>query len=70
VICDSQAVSGACAAVTEALTAEVTSIPALDAPVAASRMSLISTADVEVTEASRELKDEVVLIRSRVFLSC
>jgi hypothetical protein len=70
VICDCQASSGASAAVTAELTAALTSMPALEAPVAASRMSLISIADEGLIEESRELRDEVELIRCRVFLSC
>jgi len=66
---DSHAVSGASAAVTAELTADVTSIPAVEAPIAASRISLISIADEELVEERSELSDEVVLIRWYAFLS-
>ena len=64
--CDSHAVSGASAALTAALTAEVTSMPELDDPVAASRIELRSIDDELFDEDRSELNTEDVLIRSPV----
>ena len=63
VSCAFQIFSGPSAAVTAEFTAEVTSMPADDAPVAASRIELMSTEVVELDEPSRELSKELVLIK-------
>jgi len=63
VCCDSQACSGASAAVMEALTAAFTSMPGLDDPVAASRMELRSMAEAALDELSNESNPEIELIR-------
>jgi hypothetical protein len=60
-----QIFSGPSAAVTAELTADVTSIPGVDAPIAASRMELISTAVDELDDPSSELSKEVELIKGR-----
>src|ERR1035441_371316 len=57
-----QAVSGARAAVRAAFTAEVTSMPAADAPVAACRIWLRSIPDEEDVEANSVFNAEVELI--------
>jgi hypothetical protein len=62
VICAFQIFSGPSAAVTAELTAEVTSSPGVDAPIAASRMELISTAVAELDDPSSEPNKEDELI--------
>jgi hypothetical protein len=69
VICAFQILSGPSAAVTAELTADVTSSPGVDAPIAASRMELISTDVAEFDEPSNELNKELVLI-SGALSSC
>jgi hypothetical protein len=71
---DSQLFSGASAAVMDALTADVTSIPGVDAPVAASRISLRSVA---LDDPSSEFNAESELIsfassskRNAIRLAC
>jgi hypothetical protein len=56
--CDCQAFSGACAAVTAAFTADVTSIPGEDDPKAACRIELMSMED----EPRSEFSDDIELI--------
>jgi len=62
VSCDCQVFSGASAAVTAAFTAEVTSIPGVDAPVAACRIALRSMASAEFEPESSEFNAESELM--------
>jgi hypothetical protein len=62
VCCDSHASSGACAAVTDAVTAAFTSMPVLVAPVAAARMLLKSVAVAAFVDANSEFSAETELI--------
>jgi hypothetical protein len=61
-ICDCQVSSGPSAADTAEFTAEVTSIPGVDAPSAASRMALRLIEDDESDDPSNELSKEVELM--------